>query len=60
MDNKKTIGIVLLVVGVILVILSLIADMIGIGIPGFGLKQIAGVIIGAIIAIAGFVLNSKK
>jgi hypothetical protein len=57
MSNKKIVGIVLLVVGIVLLILSLTADRIGIGVPGFGTKQIAGTILGIIIAIAGFVLN---
>jgi hypothetical protein len=60
MNNKKTIGIVLLVVGVVLLIVSLAADSIGIGLPGFGLKQIAGSIAGVIVAIVGFVLYSRK
>jgi len=38
----------------------LAADSIGIGLPGFGLKQIAGSIAGVIIAVVGFVLYSRK
>jgi uncharacterized RDD family membrane protein YckC len=60
MANKKTIGIVLLAVGVVLLIVSLAADSIGIGLPGFGLKQITGSIVGVIIAVVGFVLYSRK
>jgi hypothetical protein len=61
MGNNKTIGIVLLVLGIVLLLLSLAADMVGIGgAPGLGYKQIAGIIIGAIVAVIGFVLNSKK
>ena len=60
MNNKKTIGVVLLAVGVVLLIVSLAADSIGIGLPGFGLKQIAGSIAGVIVAIVGFVLYSRK
>ncbi len=59
MGNKKTIGIVLLVVGIVLLLLSLAADMIG-GAPGFGTNQIAGTVIGVIVAIVGFVLYSRK
>ena len=58
--NKKTIGIILLIVGAILLIVSLAADSIGIGLPGFGLKQIAGTVVGVIIAAVGFVLYSRK
>lgn len=60
MDNKK-IGIALLVAGVVLLLLSLAADAIGIGgIPGYGYKQIAGIIVGVIAAVIGFVLYSRK
>ena len=50
MGNKKTIGIALLAVGVVLLIVSLTADMIGIGssVAGFGYKQIVGTIAGVI------------
>jgi hypothetical protein len=58
--NKKTMGIVLLIVGAILLIVSLAADSIGIGVPGFGLKQIAGTVAGVIVAAIGFVLYSRK
>ena len=61
MSNKKSIGIALLVVGVVLLIGSLAADAIGIGgVAGFGYKQIIGAIAGVIVAIVGFVLYSKK
>jgi hypothetical protein len=60
MGNRKTIGIALLAVGVILLIVSLVADVIGIGLPGFGLKQIAGTVAGVIVAVIGFVLYSRK
>lgn len=58
--NKKTIGIVLLAGGVILLIGSLAADVIGIGgAPGFGYKQIVGAVVGVIAAVAGFVYSRK-
>lgn len=61
MSNKKSIGIALLVIGVVVLIGSLAADVIGIGgMPGFGYKQIIGAVIGVIVAIVGFVLYSKK
>ena len=61
MNNKKTIGIALLVIGVVLLIASLTIDMIGIGQhPGFGRFQIAGIVVGILTAGAGFVLNSRK
>lgn len=61
MGNKKTVGIVLLVVGIILLIVSLTADYIGIGgTPGIGYKQILGAIAGAVVAVVGYVLMSRK
>jgi hypothetical protein len=61
MSNKKTIGIVLLAVGAVLLIVSLVADVIGIGgAAGFGYKQTIGVIAGVVVAVTGFVLYSKK
>jgi hypothetical protein len=61
MINRKTLGIILLVVGIVLLVLSLTADMIGIGsTAGFGYKQIAGSIVGVVVAIVGYVLMSRK
>jgi len=61
MEGKKTAGIVLLVVGIIVLLLSLVADPIGIGgSPGFGYYQIGGTIVGAILTVVGLVLTLKK
>ncbi|MDH4137492.1 MAG: hypothetical protein OEW09_12380 [Anaerolineae bacterium] len=61
MGSKKTAGIVLLVVGIVVLLLSLVADPIGIGGHlGFGLYQVVGAIVGAIVAIVGLVLTLKK
>jgi len=61
MGGKKTAGIVLLVVGMVILVLSLAADPIGIGgSPGFGPRQIVGVIVGAIVTVVGLVLTLKK
>lgn len=54
--SKKTIGIVLLVVGVVVLLVSLFAQQLGVGGVGFGPKQIAGVAVGAAAAIVGVVL----
>jgi hypothetical protein len=57
MGNRKTVGIVLLVVGIVVLLLSLLADPIGIGgSPAFGRDQIAGAIAGVIVAVGGFAL----
>jgi hypothetical protein len=61
MDRKKIVGVALLVAGAILLILSLIADPIGIGgSPIFGYKQIGGVIVGVLAAAVGLFLALKK
>jgi hypothetical protein len=61
MDVKKTGRIVLLAVGIVVLILSLIADVIGIGShPGFGIRQTLGTIVGAIVAVVGLVLILRK
>lgn len=52
--NQKTLGVVLLVVGVLLVLVSAAADTLGIGgAPGFGWKQITGVVAGVVTAALG-------
>jgi len=61
MEVKKTVGTVLLVVGIAVLVLALAADPIGIGgNPIFGRNQIIGTIVGAIAAVAGLVLRRKK
>lgn len=59
--NNKTLGTVLLVAGVILLLASLTADMIGIGeaADAFGIRQIAGAVIGVVAVAVGFFLRSK-
>jgi hypothetical protein len=61
MGNRKTLGIILIAVGVVLLIGSLAADAIGIGgFAGFGYQQIIGTVAGIIVAIVGFVMYSRK
>ena len=61
MANKRTLGIGLLAVGIILLIVSLLADTLGIGGSGtFGYKQILGAAAGAIVAVAGLVVMLRK
>jgi len=60
MANKKTIGTVLLVAGVILLIVSLGADVIGLGGGGrFGSQQILGAVAGVILLVTGFVYSRR-
>jgi hypothetical protein len=52
--SRKTWGIILIVVGVLLALLSALADVIGVGgTPGMGFAQIAGLVVG----IAGVVVG---
>jgi hypothetical protein len=62
MGDKKTIGIALLAVGVIVLIVSLAADAVGVGSAAgaFGYKQIIGAVVGVIVAVIGFILYSRK
>lgn len=60
MGSKKTTGIVLLVVGIVVLLLSLLAYPIGIGGPAFGPYQIAGTLVGAIVTVVGLVLTLRK
>jgi uncharacterized protein YqgC (DUF456 family) len=59
MAKKRTIGLALLIGGIIVLIISVAADAIG-GSPGFGYKQMAGTVAGAIAAIIGAILMWRK
>ncbi len=65
--DKRTIGIILLVIGIIVLLLSVTADVTGIpsaigigGWPGFGTWQIVGTIAGLVLAAAGAFLMSRQ
>ena len=62
MGGKKTVGIGLIVVGIVIVVLMLMADQIGIGSPehGIGRMQKLGAVVGVVAAIGGAVLTFKK
>jgi len=63
MKKKKTAGVFLLTVGVVVLLVSFTADSIGLGgSPGLGYRQIVGIAGGAVVAIAGLVLllNQKS
>ena len=52
--NKKQIGIASLVIGVLIFLVCLAADPLGLGSsPGLGIKQIAGAVVGVVIAAFG-------
>jgi hypothetical protein len=59
--NTKVLGMIAVLVGVVLLLVSVLADYIGLGgAPGFGTRQIIGALAGAIVALAGFVVMRKK
>jgi hypothetical protein len=60
MKTGKIIGIVLLVLGVLALIVFLLADIIGYGRPGFGIRQIIGTIAGGVSLIVGLILMLAK
>ena len=58
--QKKRLSLILIVIGIIILLVSLLADVLGIGgYPGMGYKQIIGAIVGAVISIIGFILYRK-
>jgi len=59
--SKKTIGFLLIILGVIVLVVSLAADTLGIGSGnGFGWKQILGTVVGVIVALGGVWLALNK
>jgi hypothetical protein len=56
----KIAGILLALIGIALLVVSLLADVIGIGSPGFGKQQIEGAIVGAVVAAVGLFLIFRK
>ena len=59
--QKQTWGFIFAVVGIIILLISLFADLIGIGgYPGLGYKQIIGIIVGVLIIIIGLILHRKS
>ena len=60
MGGKRTVGVVLLVVGIIVLLVSLLANVLGIGNPTvFGYQQIVAAVVGAIVAVVGLVLTLR-
>ncbi len=62
MRGTRTVGIILLVVGLVIMVPSLLADIIGLGDPSrsFGELQIVGTVVGAILTAGGWFLKGKK
>ena len=53
-------AVVILIIGILLALVSLLADTLGIGSGGMGWKQITGAVVGGIVAIIGGVLLSRS
>ena len=62
MQNKKTLGILVAILGVVVLAVSLLADTLNLGTGGgaFGPKQIIGTAAGALLAIVGIVFATRK
>ena len=60
--STKTIGIALIIIGVLVLAVSLLADYIGLGsVPaGMGGRQLLGVGVGLVVAVVGVVLTLRK
>lgn len=59
--QKKVLSYIIIGIGIVILLVSLLADLIGIGAhPGFGTKQAIGVLIGVVIGIIGFILLRKR
>ena len=59
MGSKKTIGVILLVGGILVLLLSVFAYPLGLGEAAFGPRQITGTVAGAIVTIVGLFLTLK-
>lgn len=51
--KRQVAGLVLVVLGIALALVSGLASTLGIGVGGFGWKQIVGVVVGAALALTG-------
>ncbi len=61
MAGSKRLSSIMLVVGIIILVLSLLADFAGFGrAPGMGSNQIMGIIVGAVVTIIGVIKMLKK
>ncbi len=61
MNGKKKVGIISLVVGTVILVLSLVTDRIGIGFaPDFGGIQTAGTVVGICVVVVALLMTFKK
>ena len=55
--SRRSLGWAVTAIGIVVVAISVLADQIGIGDEeAFGWQQIAGVVVGALVAVAGFII----
>ena len=60
MQTSKTTRKIIIILGILIMAVSLLADVIGIGAnPGFGPRQTTGTVVGFILAGVGWFLNLK-
>ena len=61
MENIRTLGVILLAIGIMMLVLAIGADVIGLGqTHAFGFKQIAGTVAGVLVATIGSLLVLQK
>ena len=61
MQNVRTLGVILLAIGLVMLVLAVSADVIGLGqAHAFGTKQIAGAVVGVLVAAIGSLLALRK
>ena len=58
--NKKTTGIALIILGILMVAFDLVAIPLGMAAPGYGWKQIALMVVGIVVLAAGLMLSLAK
>lgn len=59
--SRRTLGFAVTAIGVIVVVTASLADQIGIGCGDrFGWKQTVGVILGAVVVVAGLILATQR
>ena len=61
MASMRGSGLIFIVIGLVIALLSATADLTGLGEgPGFGLWQTGGVFIGGLVLVAGLLLGRRK
>jgi hypothetical protein len=58
--TSRQVGFAVLAVGVVIALVSGLAEVVGIGGGTFGWKQVVGVVVGVVIALAGLYMVSRS